>query len=406
MSDLALQIKQTVNAQVEKLESSIDAKLLEMKKQIEESGEANAATKADLANYAAQYNEMVQDVNKWNDELDSALQKLSNQSAQNQPVKSIVEKCVNSDELKAFPPRGSSKSCFTFQNNTIVGVDGSGNPEDTLVPKDYIPGIVSGAFRPLTILDVIMRGRTDSNDVQFTRELLWTNNAAETTEGAQKPESDLTFEPVQLPIATIAHFIKASRQVLDDAPLLMSYVDRRLTHGVRTRIQNQIIAGDGVIPNIGGIELPANHTAFADPGGLSQALDILNAAKYQVVASEYTPTAFILNPTDWGAIERLQTTTDAYLAGDGAALTYINNGMTPLIWGLPVIISTSMTSGNFFCLSMEALMYIEREGVTIEAFEQDADNVQKNLVTIRAEGRGQLAVFRPASIVYGSLTPS
>ena len=44
-----------------------------------------------------------------------------------------------------------------------------------------------------------------------------------------------------------------------------------------------------------------------------------------------------------------------------------------------------------------------RQGLTVEMFEQDVDNVQKNLVTIRAERRLGFGVERPAAMCGGSL---
>jgi hypothetical protein len=43
-----------------------------------------------------------------------------------------------------------------------------------------------------------------------------------------------------------------------------------------------------------------------------------------------------------------------------------------------------------------------RQGITLEFFEQDADNVTKNFVTVRVEERIALAVYTSQSIVYGS----
>jgi hypothetical protein len=52
---------------------------------------------------------------------------------------------------------------------------------------------------------------------------------------------------------------------------------------------------------------------------------------------------------------------------------------------------------------MLATVY-NRSGTVVEMFEQDGDNVQKNLITIRAEARLALAVETPAAALYGNIT--
>ena len=107
-------------------------------------------------------------------------------------------------------------------------------PDGVLVQADRLPGIVGGAFRPLTILDFVNRIPTTSNATEYVRENVFTNNASETAEGVAKPESDLTFELKTANVKTIAHFIRLSKQVMDDQPALEGYIDRRLRHGVKT----------------------------------------------------------------------------------------------------------------------------------------------------------------------------
>ena len=51
---------------------------------------------------------------------------------------------------------------------------------------------------------------------------------------------------------------------------------------------------------------------------------------------------------------------------------------------------------------MGATIY-DRQGITLEMFEQDSDNVQKNLITIRAECRMAFAIESVNCFVGGDL---
>lgn len=311
--------------------------------------------------------------------------------------KSLGESFATSDEFKAFAEGRTSKARLEIKN-TITGQSGSpAANSDTIVAPQRQLGIVSGAFRTLRIRDILPSGTTSSNLVEYTRELAFTNSAAETAEGATKPEAALTFELVSAPVKTIAHWLKLSKQVMDDAPALASYVDTRLRYGVDLRIDQQLLNGNGTGQNIGGLAKAGNHTAFTPVSG-DNAIDSINKAIYAVAAADYNATAIILNPANWGAIERTKSTTGEYEFAP-------NMAMTPTLWGLPVIVSNTMTSGKFMVGAFDMAAQVwNRQGTTVEMSEADDTNFQKNLVTVRAEARLALAIYRPASIQYGSLT--
>jgi HK97 family phage major capsid protein len=308
---------------------------------------------------------------------------------------------IDSEAFKAMAD--GAKHARVNVKNTIIGEGGSPqDPVDTLTPADRLPGIVPGAFRQLSVLDVVPMGTTNSNAVEYTRDSAWTNSAAETAENNAKPESSLTFELVSDPVRTIAHWLKASRQVLDDAPALESYIDRRLRHGLRQRLESQILTGNGTSPNIEGLTATGRHTDFTAASGANR-LDSLNRAKYDVIGADFMATHYFVNPADWSEIELLKAGSgNEYAAANGNAVGYIANGLQPLAWGLPVIANNNVTSGEFFCVDINSMMLMMRQGAVVEMFEQDDTNVQSNLVTIRAELRAALAVFQPTAIRYGS----
>lgn len=312
--------------------------------------------------------------------------------------KSLGEFVVAQDAFKQFASNTSQGSKMHVQANTITGQEGS-PPENSniLVRRDRRDGIVPGAFRSLRIADILVTIPTTSNAYEFTRELSFVNNAAETAEGAAKPETDLTFEIDTVNIRTIAHWIKASKQILDDSPAVAAYIDRRLSYGVDLREDNQLMNGDGTGQNISGMSLAANHTAFNPVAG-ETAIDSLNRAKYQLVQSDYAADGIILNPADWGAIERIKTTEGAYVVGDPFGT------IVPIMWGLPVVASNAVTAGKFHMASYETTFdLLRRQGTTVEMGFVD-DDFTKNLVTLRAEKRSALATLRPASALYGDLT--
>ncbi len=317
--------------------------------------------------------------------------------------KSLGVLVATSEEFKAFASGKSERvrmeTKFSFNASTTTGQTASPSTNsDILVPVDRLPGIIPGAFRMLRIRDVIPSSPTGSNMIEFTRELLFTNNAAETKEGGSKPESDITFELGQAPVVTIAHWLKLTKQVLADSPQLAAYIDNRLRYGVELRVDNQLIGGNGTGQNLSGMTKSGNYTAFTPVTGDS-ALDSINRAKYQLLAADYAASAVLLNPVDWGKIERSKADDSGiYLIGDP------RSSMGPFLWGMPVVVSNAVTAGKLVIAAFNvAYGLFQREGVAVEMTNSNDTDFIKNLITVRAEERLALATFRPASALYGSL---
>ena len=204
--------------------------------------------------------------------------------------KSFGSLVMESEGVKAFID-GTVSRGKTEIKNTIVN---SGN---TVSRHEQLPGLVPGAFRQLTVMPTVMQGSTSSNIIYFSRELLWTNNAAKTAEGVTKPESVLTFEEANKAVVTIPHFIKVSKQALADSTFLASYIDRRLRHGVNNKVENYVIndTSDGWLA-------VANSTVVS-PLLTIDIYGLASKMKYEVIGADYEPSYFYMNPADWGTAE-------------------------------------------------------------------------------------------------------
>lgn len=292
-----------------------------------------------------------------------------------------------------------AKTSVTVNVNAAITNDNIG--DDVILPQ-RVPGVVTPPQMRLTIRDLLNWGTTASNAITFIRETGFTNNADVVSENPSggKPESTLAFEQATEAVATIAHFVHASKQVLDDMPMLRSYLTGRLTYGLKLKEESQLLKGSGTNGNLNGIFTQA--TAYANPGVTvtnETAIDRLRLAMLQVVLAEYSADGIVLNPIDWAAIELLKDTTDRYIFTAPGVLA------TPTLWGLPVVATTAMDAGDFLmgAFRMGAQGW-DRETLNVTIATQDQDDFIKNMVKILIEERIGLTVYRPESFVKGDFT--
>lgn len=315
--------------------------------------------------------------------------------------KSLGERFSESESFKALQAkagqRGSAdlevKATITSATTNAAGSAGSA------VNTERLDGIWALAQRKLYIQDLISPGQMSGNSLEYVRQTGFTNGAGMVAENARKPESDLKLELVTTGAKVIAHYMKASRQIMEDAPQLRSLIDNNLLYGLAFRKEAQILNGDGTGQNLLGIIPQA--TAYVPPAGSAAAgnlLDILRIAMLQAVLAEYPATGHVLNPIDWSNIERLKDAEGRYIIGDpqGTAI--------PRLWGLPVVETQSIAQDKFLTGAFRlGAQYFDRWMARVQLATENEDDFVKNLVTLLAEERGALAVYRPEAFIYGDL---
>jgi hypothetical protein len=118
--------------------------------------------------------------------------------------------------------------------------------------------------RRMTVRDLLTPGQMDGNSLEYVKETGFTNNAAMVAEGAAKPSSDIQLDLITTSAKVIAHYMKASRQVLSDIAQLKSVIDQRLLYGLAYKEETQLLNGDGTGQNLR--HHPAGHRLRgADP---------------------------------------------------------------------------------------------------------------------------------------------
>ena len=270
------------------------------------------------------------------------------------------------------------------------------------------PGIVEGAFRIFTIEDLLTSVPTSAPSIDWVRENVFTNAAAETAEGAQKPQSSITFTQASMPISTVAHWIKITKQLAADNAALAAYINRRMIYGVNLRVEQQLVAGNGTVPNISGFTNTGNFTAhgytaasLTGAGLLNNRFDLIGKMIGDCATADYPADAIVLNTADWWTMRLAKDTQNRYLLGDPGV------SAPPTLFGLPVVASNAMTADTVLVGSLrQAATLHNREGVVVDLSDSDENNFQLNLITLRAERRLALTVEKPAAIRFGDLTPA
>lgn len=304
---------------------------------------------------------------------------------------------VRSDAFKSYAASPAGKSGVIEVPLTRAVITTAGYPS----APTRLPGVrEANPAQPLTVLDMVDRQSMDSQVIEWVQELAETNNAAEVAEGGTKPESGWTLELKTSAAATIAHWVQITRQALSDEGQMRGYLEGKLRNGLLKRLNGQILTGNGTSPNLRGILNTTGLGVYVSPAGEDKLIAIRKARTIAEL-SEYTPDTVVLNPVDWQDVE-LSTDDN----GRFQAVVTVGDGLTQRVWGLAVVSATQITAGTALVGGFrEGATLWEREGVQVYITDSHASTFTANVLTLLAELRAVLSVWRPKAFVKVTFTP-
>jgi HK97 family phage major capsid protein len=258
----------------------------------------------------------------------------------------------------------------------------------TIPQADRDPGYNDFVKRQFTIRQFSNVGQTSANVVEWVYKAAKEGSAGMTTEGAAKTQLDWTYAVKSANVEKITSFVKISKEMLDDVPGMMAEINGELTYEINLLEETQLLTGNGVTPNIDGIEQyaqPLDNAGLAGTIATPNWWDVLGAAITQIrveMLGKANANAIMLNPVDvFNLVHGSRTTTNEY----NAPLAVVNPDGT-FIHGVPVIESNAITAGEFLVGDFTKFHIRDREGLSI-AIGYDSDDWTKNLVTILGEKR-------------------
>lgn len=326
-------------------------------------------------------------------------------------AKGLASQVLEDEAFKEFMAKGygTSRSQFGASPKVEVALKTlitglSSTSGGALVVNDRKPIIDQGvSYRALTLIDIITVGETASDSVEYVRQGTHTNNAAPVLEATStaggvgnKPESAMALSVVTEIVETIAHWLPATRRALADAGQLRTLIETFLRYGLMEELEDQMINGSGATPNLTGLSNVSGLTAQAFDTDL---FTTYRKARRKVrTTGKATPTAFLMNPTDWEVLDLMKDNEARYYYGGPSVMG------TPRMWGLPVVECEGCTAGTAYTADFKMAVLWMREQANILVSDSHSDFFIHNMIAILAEMRAAFTFLRPAALVEIALS--
>ena len=275
---------------------------------------------------------------------------------------------------------------FDVELKTLLDTATGWAPETTRGPR-----VVDFATRPIQVVDFIPQTTTTQTAITYMEETTFTNAAAETAEGAAKPEAALALTEKSSNVRKIPVWLPVTEEQLEDVPRIEAYLDNRLGFMVRQRLDQQIVSGNGTAPNLRGLMNVVGIQTQAK--GTDPTPDAIYKAATKIeVTGQAVPNLVILHPNDWQDIRLLRTADGIYIWGSPA------DAGPERIWGYRVAKVQAATENTGLVLDTTFTELAIRKGLTMKRSDSHSTYFVENKVAILAELRAAFVVYRPAAV--------
>lgn len=394
-------------------QKELENKLGEILGQIKES---KAAAEVEQKKFGTMLEETKAKLDSLQKQYDALDIKLAERHAASQPEKTIAQSLEENDEVKAFLAKKSKSVIIEFtakqtrelmERKTSILSSDVGVSTSGVLTIDRTPGIVQEARQSLKMRDVLTSRPTNQARIDFVKvNSAMTAASPQYVEGHTKKENAVTFTTSKEDVTTLATWIPASRQILDDFGELNGFLQNSLGYYVNLAEEQGLLSGTGVGAELHGLISQASsfNTGLLSASAGWNKIDIVGRAIQQIeIAKEISPSFVVLHPTDWWGMRLQKDSYGRYILGDPMGAL-----ANPDLFGLQPIRTTAISSGTFLVGSGSpvATEIRDRMGLTIEISREHSTYFTENMVAILAEKRLALVTYRPASFITGTFTTS
>ena len=378
------ELTEKINSSMENLQKGIDEnkesskEIHDLKEQIKTLGEQSEFQK-----------KMQEQLNS----IEVTNKKLSEMAEKNeQPVNDIKE-ALDSDEYQKNNQVGgfnhkfnvkttiTTSNSFTETNSKIIP-----SWRDTLIggqPQQGLP--VQALFNSGTV--------AESDYVDWFERTTLTDQSGWKAEAATSVESSLAWTSYKVPVEDVKTHFTVSKRKLADTNWMMSQIQGNLMYLLKAQLEDNVIDGTGSSNQLFGLIGASYAKTFNAPAAFegtipfANYIDVLKVAAAQVDIADsgtsdlyggFSCTAHIVGKADYHFMTMLKDENGLPLIGLDGVLR---------VNGVPVYKSGFITAGTFLSGDFTKSTLWQREGISIEIYDQTASNALTGLVTVLATGR-------------------
>ena len=254
---------------------------------------------------------------------------------------------------------------------------------DTNIVTNKRALVVRGLFGAERIQGAGLKFFVESSDIE--------GSITKTTEAQQKPFMSFGDpEAKYVELDTVPVYTKFTKQMAEDAPFMVDYIDGRLMYQHQLAVENKLVTD---LSNTSGIGTASALT----PEGIFKAIMSVQSN------SGFDADAILINPADYQNIRLRKDANNQYYGGGFIYGPYGNGAVVeqPALWGVRTIPTPAVSQGTCIvgAFALGASVLSNESGLTVSMANQNEDDFVKNLIAVLIEERLALAVRRPSAFV-------
>lgn len=224
---------------------------------------------------------------------------------------------------------------------STYGNEGTGADGGFAVPPDFRTDILSPIFNEDSLLALTDRLQSSSNTLTLPTDSTtpWQTSGGIqsywTAEGGTKQQSKPALGETTLKLHTLATLIPVTEELLEDAPAMGAYLNRKAPEKMDFKVSDAIVRGTGVGQPLGFLNSPALVTVAAENAQTADTIVVENLAKMwgRMPVQSRRTAVWLMHPDAEAQLPLMKLgNMPVYLPPGG-----VSGNMYGTLWGRPVI---------------------------------------------------------------------